>query len=219
MRMERERLQIVEYGKKMSAAGLSRGTSGNLSIYDPETGYMAISPSGIDYFETTPEDVVILDLWGQPVEGDRKPSSESGMHAAFYRAKPDVRAVVHTHSRFCTTLACMRRPIEALHYVIADTGADSVPCAPYALFGTPELAEAAVRACGSGNAVLLANHGMVACGADLPAAFRLAENVESLAELQWRCLCAGGGETLSREQMAAVHARFQSYGQPVRKKE
>ena len=213
MYMERERLQIVEYGKKMSASGLSRGTSGNLSIYDPETGYMAISPSGIGYFETEPEDVVILDLAGRIIEGSRKPSSEAGMHAAFYRARPELRAVVHTHSTFCTVLACLHRPIEALHYVIADTGADTVPCAPYALFGTPELAEAAVAACGAGNAVLLANHGMVACGQSLAAAFSLAENVEALAELQWRCLCAGGAEPLSTAQMAEVRERFKTYGQ------
>lgn len=213
MEMERERIEIVEYGKKMSAAGLSRGTSGNISIYDPKTGLMAISPSGIDYFETQPEDVVVMDLQGNVRDGRRKPSSEHGMHAGFYLHKPGIRAVVHTHSLYCTTLACMNQPIEAVHIMIAGAGAHRVPCAPYATFGTPQLAQAAVEACGSCNAVLLANHGMVACGTSLPEAFSLAADLEYVAQLQWQAMCAGKPSVLSAEAVDAVCARFQTYGQ------
>ena len=213
MEMERERIEIVEYGKKMSAAGLSRGTSGNISIYDPKTGLMAISPSGIDYFATQPEDVVVMDLQGNVRAGRRKPSSEHGMHAGFYLHKPGIRAVVHTHSLYCTTLACMNQPIEAVHIMIAGAGAHRVPGAPYATFGTPQLAQAAVEACGSSNAVLLANHGMVACGTSLPEAFSLAADLEYVAQLQWQAMCAGKPSVLSAEAVDAVCARFQTYGQ------
>lgn len=213
MLMKDERNQIVEYGKKMSSAGLCKGTAGNLSIYDPDTGYMAISPSGIGYFETTPEDIVIMNLNGEIVEGTRKPSSEYGMHIGFYKAKPGIRAVVHTHSLYCTTLACMHLPISPVHYCIASAGVSTIPCAPYVTFGTPELAEKAVAACGESKAVLLANHGMLAVGSSLADAFGLAENTEFVAELQWRTMCAGGPKVLSSEDMDKVMERFKTYGQ------
>ena len=157
MLLKKERELVVEYGKKMSAAGLSKGTSGNISIYNAEEKLMAISPSGVGYFETVPEDVVVMDLEGNVVEGDKKPSSEWGLHTVFYVNKPDAGAVVHTHSAYCTTFACLNMPIKALHYVIGGAGTAEVPCAPYCTFGTPELAEAAIKACGKGKAVLLAN--------------------------------------------------------------
>ena len=143
MLMQEERELVVEYGKKMSAARLSTGTSGNISIYNAEKGLVALSPSGMDYFSTTPEDVVILDLDGKVVDGKRKPSSEWALHTTFYKHKPHARAVVHTHSMFCTTMAVLGEPIRAVHYVIGDAGAAEVPCAPYQLFGTEALAEAA----------------------------------------------------------------------------
>lgn len=144
MLMQEERELVVEYGKKMSAARLSTGTSGNISIYNAEKGLVALSPSGMDYFSTTPEDVVILDLDGKVVDGKRKPSSEWALHTTFYKHKPHARAVVHTHSVYCTTLAVLGEPIRAVHYVIGDAGAAEVPCAPYQLFGTEALAEAAI---------------------------------------------------------------------------
>ena len=142
MLMQEERELVVEYGKKMSAARLSTGTSGNISIYNAEKGLVALSPSGMDYFSTTPEDVVILNLDGKVVDGKRKPSSEWALHTMFYKHKPHARAVVHTHSVYCTTLAVLGEPIRAVHYVIGDAGAAEVPCAPYQLFGTEALAEA-----------------------------------------------------------------------------
>ena len=214
MRMKEERELIVEYGKKMSAARLSTGTSGNISIYDPGTGLMAISPSGIDYFSTRPEDVVLMDLEAHVADGGKKPSSEWELHAAFYRHKPHVRSVVHTHSVFCTTFAVLGQPIRAVHYVIGDAGTAEVPCAPYHTFGTPELAEAALEACGDGDAVLLGNHGLVVCGRDLKSAYGLACNMEYIAELQYRALCVGTPHVLSAVQMAEAMERFKTYGQP-----
>ena len=175
MLMQEERELVVEYGKKMSAARLSTGTSGNISIYNAEQGLVAISPSGMDYFSTTPEDVVILDLDGKVVDGKRKPSS-------------------------------------------GDAGAAEVPCAPYQLFGTEALAEAAMEVCGKSDGVLLGNHGLVCCGKDIKGAYGLACNLEYVAELQYRAMSIGKPNVLTEEQMAEVMVKFQSYGQPDNKK-
>ena len=105
MLLQEQRELVVEYGKKLVTTGLTDGTFGNLSVFDRESGLMAISPSGMDYFLTTPEDVVITDLAANIVDGTRKPSSEWALHTTFYQHKPHARAVVHTHSMFCTTFA------------------------------------------------------------------------------------------------------------------
>ena len=218
MLMQKEREQVVEYGKMMSAARLSTGTSGNISVYNAELGYMAISPSGLDYFSTTPEDVVITDLNGNIIDGTRKPSSEWGLHTIFYKNKPGIGAVVHTHSMYCTVFASLGQPVKAIHYVIGDTGVAEVPCAPYYPFGTEELAQAAIEVCGESKAVLLGNHGLVTCGADIKGAYGLACNMEYIAELQYRAMCIGQPNYLSKEQMDDVMERFKSYGQPGAKK-
>ena len=213
MLMQKERELIVSYGKLMSSNGLSPGTSGNLSIFDRDTGLMAISPSGIGYFDTQTEDVVIMKLDGTIVDGTRKPSSEWGLHAAFYMKKADIGAIVHNHAIYCTTFAVLNEPIKAVHYVIGDAGADTIPCAPYRTFGTPGLAEAAVECCGESKAVLLANHGIVVCGADMDSAFSLARNLEYVAELQYRAMCIGKPNILTSAQMADAVKRFGTYGQ------
>lgn len=215
MQMEKERALIAEYGRKMSAAGLSHGTAGNISIYDRETGLMAISPTGVNYFDTTPEDIVIMKLDGSIVEGTRKPSSEYGLHIGFYKANKDgsCNAVVHTHSNYATTLSCIGEPIRAVHYVIAGSGSHEIPLCEYVTFGTPELAEKAVAAAKGCRAVLLANHGLVATGVDLAKAFNLACNLEDVARLQWQCLCAGRMNVLTEEQIHRVMERFKTYGQ------
>jgi L-fuculose-phosphate aldolase len=213
MLMEKARQEIVNFGRKMSADGLSKGTSGNLSEYDPELGYMSISPSGIGYFETEVNDVVVMTLDGAIIEGDRKPSSEYNLHSAFYKNKPDVRGVVHTHSTYCTTFACLNMPIKAVHYVIGGAGVAEVPCADYATFGTLKLAENAIKACGASKAVLLANHGLLTCGSSLAKAFNLAVNVEFVAEIEWRTMCIGKPVILSDDEMECVMNEFKHYGQ------
>ncbi|MBD9198737.1 MAG: aldolase [Clostridiales bacterium] len=214
MKLEQERELLTEYGRRMSRAGLSVGTSGNLSIYVPEEGLMAITPSGLDYEATTPADIVVMDLEAHVVEGERKPSSEWALHTKFYQRHPAARAVVHTHSMYCTTLACLGKPLEAVHYAIGAAGAARVPVAPYHLFGSPELAEAAVETCGDGKAVLLANHGLVAWEGSLPKAFSLARDLEFTAELQWRAMAVGTPNILTDSQMAEALERFKTYGQP-----
>lgn len=211
-----EKKELVEYGKKMSAEGLSSGTSGNLSIYLKEEGVVLITPSGIGYFDTEPEDIVVMDLDGNIVEGSRKPSSEWHLHTLFYKNKPEARAVVHTHSKYCTTLSTLRMPIKAVHYVIADAGTDEVPCAPYRRYGTEELAKVAVESAGESNAVLLANHGIVVCGKNLKSAYGLAKGMEYVAEIQVTAMSIGEPVVLTKEEMEEVMEGFKTYGQVKR---
>ena len=211
-----EKKELVEYGKKMSSEGLSSGTSGNLSIYLKEEGVVLITPSGIGYFDTKPEDIVVMDLEGNIIEGTRKPSSEWHLHTLFYKNKPEARAVVHTHSKFCTTLSTLRMPIKAVHYVIADAGTNEVPCAPYRRYGTEELAKVAVESAKESNAVLHANHGIVVCGKNLKSAYGLAKGMEYVAEIQVTAMSVGEPVVLSKEEMDEVLEGFKTYGQVKR---
>ena len=212
MLMENERKLIVEYGKLLVTKGLTTGTGGNISILDKEKKYFAISPSGIDYFETEPEDVVIMDLDGKIVEGERKPSSEWMMHLIFYKKRDDVEAVVHTHSRFSSTISCMRWEIPALHYYVAFAG-KTIPCAKYASYGTQELADNAFEGMGEGKAALLANHGLITIGRSVKEAFLVAEMSEEMAEYYYRTKSIGEPVLLDEEGMESMLLRFKSYGQ------
>lgn len=213
MLMIKERIDIVKFGKKISSQGLSNGTSGNLSCYCSETGYLAISPSGLDYYETQPEDIVVMDLHGHIIEGSRKPSSEYDLHATMYQHRPEARAVVHVHSTYCTTFACLRQPLKAVHYAISGAAVDEVPCADYATFGTTALSASVASSLGNSRAILLANHGLVTSGINMSRAFSLAVNLEFVAEMQWRTMCVGSPVILTSREMEEVRTRMQSYGQ------
>lgn len=218
MLMEKERNLIVEYGKKMVNDHLTSGTGGNISILDRETGLMAISPSGIDYFETKPEDIVIMKLNGEIVEGTRKPSSEHNLHIALYNKKPEITSVVHTHSTFCIVLSTLDMPIKAVNYILADAGTPSVPVAPYRTFATQELADAVADSIGSSYACLMANHGLSTCGKDLNSAYTLARECEWIAEIQWRAMCIGKPNIIDDNEMVHVLKKFGTYGQPKEEK-
>ncbi|MDO5027689.1 MAG: class II aldolase/adducin family protein [Bacillota bacterium] len=213
MKYIEERNQLIEYGRKMSQDSLSPGTSGNLSIFLREEKLLLISPSGMDYFNIEPEDLVLMDLDGKIIEGKRKPSCEWQLHTNFYKAKADIGALVHTHSLNCACLAAMRMPIEAVHYVIGDANTNKVMCSPYYRFGTEKLARAAVETCGRAKAVLLANHGLVTCGKDLEAAYSLAKNLEYVAEIQVKTMSMGRPYILNKKEMDQVIQGFKGYGQ------
>ncbi len=214
MLMQEAREQLTEYGRRLTAEGLTSGTSGNLSMFDPAAGTMAISPSGMAYDAMTPADIVVMDLDGNVLDGERKPSSEHALHSAFYKNRPDVTAVVHAHSTYCTTLACMGEPLRPVHYAIADAGVSELPLVPYHTFGTRELADDVAAHLGGGaKGLLMANHGMLACGADMKSAFSLALTMEWCAEIQWRCMAAGRPNILTDEQMAAAIEAYGHYGQ------
>lgn len=213
MLMEEAREQIVAYGKKLITSGLTKGTGGNISIYDAELDLMAISPSGIDYFETTPEDVVVTKLTGEIVDSKRKPSSELDMHRIYYMKRSDVRSVVHTHSPFSTTMATLQWDLPASNYYIAIGGGNDIRCAEYASFGTWELAENSFKAMEDRYACFLANHGLLTCSYDLANAFSIAEETERMAEVYWRTKCIGEPVILSDEEVSFMLEKFKTYGQ------
>lgn len=212
MLLQQERELIVEYGKKLITSGLTKGTGGNISIYNREEKLMAISPSGLDYFKTNPEDIIVLDVEGTVIEGNRKPSSELGMHSIFYRDRDDISAVVHAHSTFATAIACLNWEIPAVHYLVAFAG-KNVRCAKYATFGTQELAINAFEGMKDRNAVLLANHGLLAGADNIHQAFNIAEEIEFCAEIYYRTKGIGDPVILSEEEMELMLVKFKSYGQ------
>ncbi|NLK42859.1 MAG: L-fuculose-phosphate aldolase [Tissierellia bacterium] len=207
-----ERREIVEYGKKLVTSKLTKGTGGNLSIYNRKEGLMAISPSGIDYFEIRPEDVVVLDLDGNIVDGDKKPSSELDMHRIFYKNREDIDAIIHTHTIYATTLSCLNITLPPVHYMVALAGLD-VKCAKYATFGTEELARKAFEAMKDRYAVLLANHGLLAGAKDLANAFNITEEIEYCAELYIKAKSVGEPVILPEEEMKLMLEKFKTYGQ------
>lgn len=212
MLLEKERTDIVTYCNKLITSGLTKGTGGNISVFHREKKLMAISPSGIEYDQLTPEDIVVLDLDGNIVDGHRKPSSELEMHAIFYRKRDDLDAIVHTHSTFAKTLSSLRWALPAVSYLVAYAGKD-VRCADYASFGTVELAENAFRAMEDRKAVLLANHGLLAGAKDLKNAFNIAEEIEFCAEVYYRAKSIGEPVILDDAEMARMGEKFKSYGQ------
>ncbi|WP_342536808.1 L-fuculose-phosphate aldolase [Sporosarcina sp. FSL K6-3508] len=212
MLLEQERKKIVEFCNKLITQGLTKGTGGNISVFNRDENLMAISPSGIEYHKLTPEDIVILDLKHNIIDGKNKPSSELSMHSIFYRERKDINAVVHTHSTFAKTLASLRWELPAVSYLVAYAGRN-VRCAEYASFGTDELAENAFAAMQDRKAVFLANHGMLAGAIDLKNAFNIAEEIEFCAEIYYRAKQLGEPVLLSDGEMDQMLEKFKSYGQ------
>ena len=213
MLLQKEREAVVAYSKQMLAAGLTKGTGGNISIRNGE--YVAISPSGVPYETMRAEDVPVLRLCNASVaDGTLRPSTEWEMHLLCLRGRDDITAVVHTHSPFATTVACMGLSLPPVHFLLGCAGS-TVPCIPYYTFGSPELARAAAAALPVGqNGILLGSHGLLAVGADIAAAFTVAENLEMVSEFYWRILAAGKQPVLlTDEQMAASMAALGNYGQ------
>lgn len=219
MLLQNEREDVVKYCRKMITAGLTKGTGGNISILNRELGLMAISPSGIDYFETTAADVVVMDLAGNVVDGRRKPSSEYELHRIFYVRRQDIDAVVHTHSVYATVLATLRQPLPAASYLVAYSGLD-VRCAEYASFGTTELAERTFDAMNERFAVLMANHGLLTGSKDILNAFNIAEQIEYCAEVYVKARAIGDPVILDQKEMEKMIVKFtSSYGQKTAKNE
>lgn len=209
-----EREQIASFGRKLLEQGLTRGTSGNLSVFNRREQIMAISPSGLDYSQTTAEDVVVTDLECVVVDGTRKPSSECALHAIIYQNRADLSAAVHTHSTFSTVLSCLRWELPAVHYMIALAG-PTVRCAEYATFGSQQLAVNTLAAMRDRKAVFLANHGLLAAGGNLATAFHIASEIEFCAELYWRCRSVGEPVILDRAEMNLMNEKFRTYGQII----
>ena len=205
---------IVDACRWMSSSGLTHGTSGNISARRGEV--MLISPSGVPYDQLEPEDVVAMPLEGEygsyRAKGANIPSSEWRFHLDIMRARPEVGAIVHTHSTYATTLAICGKDIPACHYMIAAAGGPTIRCAPYATYGTKELSEHALKALEGRACCLLANHGMIATGPNLAKAKWLAVELETIARQYYLSLAIGGPVVLSGAEIAHVQERFKSYG-------
>ncbi len=203
---------IVAKCRWMNVSGLNQGTSGNISARCGDR--MLITPSGIAYDEMEGDHLAVMLLDGEPGEwaGPFAPSSEWRIHLDILKARPDVGAVVHTHSTHATTLSMCRREIPACHYMIAAAGGPTVRCADYATFGTEELSANALAALEGRHCCLLANHGMIATGPNLSRAMWLAVELETLAKQYYLSLAIGGPVVLPDDEIARVKERFKSYG-------
>lgn len=205
------RQEIVAVAQAIDRAGFCPSKSGNVSARFGDG--LLITPSDLPYAQTKPEDLIHLGLDGTVLNGSRKPSSEWPFHVAIYKARLDAQAIVHTHSPRATALSSTRRGIPAFHYMVALCGGADVRCADYATFGTPELAENAVKALEGRKAVLLANHGVIALGQTLAGAHTIVAEVENLAG-QYLDILAAGIEPviLDAAEMERVGAKFAGYG-------
>ena len=190
--------------------GLNSGTSGNVSLRWGEG--LLITPSGMLFDRLGPQDLAFIDLQGQVLQGQKKPSSEWQLHCTLYRERDEFDAIVHTHSVEATAWSCLRKPIPSFHYMVAALGGREVPCADYATFGTHELAENAQAAMNGYSGCLLGNHGVLAAGPDFDLALERAELIEILAQQYMRTLQMGGAVMLPDAEMDRVLEAFKGYG-------
>ncbi len=204
------RSELIATARAMQPAGLNRSTAGNVSVRSSDGFY--ITPTGMPYDALRDDDIPLMALDGSHI-GNRKPSSEWRFHRDLYAARPEVGAVLHAHSPFAVSLACLRLDIPPFHYMIARFGGDTIRCAEYSIFGSNSLSTVAMAAMAGRKGCLLANHGLLVAGRDLDEAFTLAIELEELCEQYWRACQLGQPVLLSAEEMAAVLEKFASYGQ------
>ncbi len=209
------RQRVIDAALDLASSGLSPNMSGNVSARLGDSIF--ITPSGVAYTDLLPGDLAEIALDGRVLSGPFPPSSEWHMHCAIYEANPQAGGVVHAHSNFATALAVMKREIPPFHYMVAIVGGKNIRCAPYATFGTAELAAHAVAALEGRRACLLAHHGQIAFGATVEGALHLAHEVETLSAQYWRALQLGEPELLSDEEMARNVEKFRNYGRKDRK--
>lgn len=205
------RERMAQVMQAMDARGLNRGTSGNVSARCGED--MLVTPTGVPAARLTAEHMVLVRPDGSSPEGALKPSSEWRMHKGILDRRPDVGAVVHCHSRHATILACAGLQIPPMHYMVAVSGGSSVPVAPYATFGSEELAATVVEALDGRYAALMANHGQIVAAPNLDFALAITEEVEEQAGVYWGTLAIGGPNLLAEDEMNRILQRFRSYGQ------
>lgn len=224
------RAELLAVARSLAACGLNPARAGNVSLRWARSGGdgLLVTPSALDYATMGIDDIVWVPLLAPPAgagddalappprwSGRRRPSSEWRLHHDVLRARPEIGAVVHAHAPFAATLACLdhvqREGIPPFHYMVAVAGGHTIPCAPYAPFGSTRLSQATVAALREHRACLLASHGLVACGASLADARELAVELEWLSQLYWQALQAGGPTLLDAAQMDEVLARFAQY--------
>lgn len=203
------RHQLLDISEKLIKLGLNRGTSGNCSVRSGE--HFLVTPSGVSIENMNIQNMVEMNFSGQVID-QGKPSSEWRFHHDILNVRSDVNAIIHVHSMFATTLACLHKSIPAFHYMISAAGGDSIRCAPYAIFGSQALSDNAIEALYQRKACLLANHGMIVLGHTLEDAFAISVEVETLCEQYCQILQISTPKILTVKQMHEVHEKFKSYG-------
>ena len=201
---------IVAMGKELIERKLVAGSWGNISVKIVD-GVYAVTPSGRGYANQKPEDIVIVDDVCKTLDGELTPSSESKLHTAIYNACPEAKAIIHTHSIYASALAAMRKPVPAIIEDIVQIIGGRVECAEYALPGTQELADNAVKAMNGRKGVLLANHGAVCWGKDLADALMVCEILEKAAQIAIICQSCGGAVELSNEDAEIMHSFYEEH--------
>jgi L-ribulose-5-phosphate 4-epimerase len=212
--LDRLRREVYEGNLMLPRSGLVTWTSGNVSGRDPETGYVVIKPSGVRYEQLVPDNMVVLDLDGQVVEGALNPSVDAPTHLYVYRHRPDVMGVVHTHSPFATAFAAVGRPIPVYLTAIADEFGGPIPVGAYAQIGGEAIGEELVRSIGDSAAILMKNHGVFTVGATVMAAVKAAVMVEDLARTVFYALQLGQPDEIPSDEAQRGHQRYmEKYGQ------
>jgi L-ribulose-5-phosphate 4-epimerase len=212
--LEALREELWQLHLELPRNNLVTWTAGNASVRDGETGYVVIKPSGIRYEALKPEHMVIVDLNGNLIEGNLKPSSDTATHLYIYRHRPDVNGVVHTHSPYATAFAALGRPIPVYLTAMADEFGGPIPCGGFALIGDEAIGRVVIESIGSSCAVLLKNHGVFTIGKTAEAAMKAAVMVEDVARTVWLALQIGQPDEISAEDVAKLHYRYTHvYGQ------
>lgn len=214
MLLEEQRQQVIAAAREALQIGLIMQTTGNFSLRDPETGYMCITPSGMDYMQVSPEDIVVMAVSGQIIDGCRKPSIENAMHRLAYQNRQDVFGVCHSHSPYATAWASVEEPFPLILAELAGMLGGNLPDAPFFPMGSIELAEATIRVLGSQNAVLMSNHGQLTVGESLSKALANAMLVEEAAKIACYTKSIGKPKILTPEQAESLKKWLAShYGQ------
>jgi L-ribulose-5-phosphate 4-epimerase len=214
LRLEALREELVRLHAELPRHGLVVWTGGNVSVRDPDSGLVAIKPSGVRYDDLTAASMVVLDLDGTVVEGTLNPSSDTASHLYIYRHRPDVNGVVHTHSRFATAFAAVGRSIPVYLTGQGDEFGGEIPCAGFAFIGDDSIGELVVNGIGRSPAILLKNHGVFTIGPSGEAAVKTAVMVEDVAATVWAALQIGTPDILDDDAVERLHRRYRTvYGQ------
>ena len=193
---------LIDAGLRMIKSGLTVETWGNISVRDPETGYVYLTPSGMPYDSIVEDDIVVMDVDGNRIEGERKPTIEYAMHLGIMKRRPDVNAVIHTHPVYSQVFALLHENIPPVIDEAAQILGGEVKVTEYALPGSHEMAENAIEAIGDGASCLLANHGAVAVGKDMDAAFRVCTVLEMTSQIYYMARCIGNPKPIDDDKVA-----------------
>jgi L-ribulose-5-phosphate 4-epimerase len=212
--LENLRELLSQLHQELPRNNLVAWTSGNISVRDPESGYVVIKPSGVRYEVLKAEHMVIVDLEGTIIEGDLKPSSDTASHLYIYQHRPDVNGIVHTHSAYATAFAALGRPIPVYLTAMADEFGGPIPCGGFALIGSEAIGQVVLEAIGDSPAVLLKNHGVFSVGPTAEAAVKAAVMTEDVAKTVWLALQIGQPDEIPAEDVQKLHDRYTNvYGQ------